>query len=291
MFANRKFAVPLFALLYLLTIVCAFEADGFFYKRQDNVIGGTGPTSTFDNPSDITTSTPTVGFTTSEFGGLPTTTETPPLPPTTLIPNPPTTFTSTIPPTTPPSTSPSTSSPASSTPTSESTSEDTNDEDSATITSFELTTFTSALVSTSAQVFVTTILTVSGDHTVPVEVTTSRPITFTTGFVTGTHTALIQPGDDNGGQNSGMESKTKALIGGLVGGIGGLLLLGGIGIAFWKVWGRKRRNVDDDDDIHSGTGMSESVHRDKRSSVGQPFQATLDRYHEQPANTNPAANF
>jgi len=111
----------------------------------------------------------------------------------------------------------------------------------------------------------------------------------TTGFVTGTTTPSVQDGDHNGG-SSGLSSKSKGIIGGVVGGIGGAILLGGIIFAVWRVWGRKRHQLDDDEDIMSSTTAHDSEMRQNAGGAA-PFQSTLDQYHQPPRNVNAAANF
>jgi len=96
-------------------------------------------------------------------------------------------------------------------------------------------------------------------------------------------------GSSGGSGSSGLSSSTKKVIGGVVGSIGGVILLGGIAVVVWRVWGRKRRSgYDDSDPIDSQPGSSG---REKRSSVSghSPFRSTLDQYHSQPVNT--ASNF
>ena len=96
-------------------------------------------------------------------------------------------------------------------------------------------------------------------------------------------------GSSGGSGSSGISSSTKRVIGGVVGGIGGFILLGGIAVVVWRIWGRKRRSgYDENDPMDSQPGSSG---REKRSSVSghSPFRSTLDQYHSQPVNT--ASNF
>ena len=97
-------------------------------------------------------------------------------------------------------------------------------------------------------------------------------------------------GTNGGSGSTGISSSTKKVIGGVVGGVGGAILLGGIAIVVWRIWGRKQRSgYDDNDPMDSQPGSSG---REKRSSVsGQsPFRSHLDQYHQtQPVNT--ASNF
>ncbi|KAK0313545.1 hypothetical protein LTR29_017147 [Friedmanniomyces endolithicus] len=75
-------------------------------------------------------------------------------------------------------------------------------------------------------------------------VTTDRIVTSTTGFATATLTPALQNG---GGSGSNLSTSSKSIVGGVVGGIGGAVLIGGIAVVAWRLWGRKRR-VDSGED-------------------------------------------
>lgn len=95
---------------------------------------------------------------------------------------------------------------------------------------------------------------------------------------------------DGGSGSSGLSSSQKSVIIGVVVGVGGAILLGGLAFVAWRVWGRKRQTVDEDDDLmHSNPSSSG---REKSGSVGgnNPFRATLDQYHT-PGPVNTASNF
>jgi len=80
---------------------------------------------------------------------------------------------------------------------------------------------------------------------------------------------------------------SKKIIGGLVGGVGGAILLGGIILVCWRIWGRKRSSGEDDD-----YGSAGSLNREKEPS-GQLTADTedpLQRY-QAPGRPNAAANF
>lgn len=84
-----------------------------------------------------------------------------------------------------------------------------------------------------------------------------------------------------------MSVGSKKIIGGVVGGIGGAILLGGIALVCWRIWGRKRTTGDDDD-----YGSAGSLNREKGPS-GQLTADTedpLQRY-QTPGRPNAAANF
>jgi len=74
----------------------------------------------------------------------------------------------------------------------------------------------------------------------------------------------------------------------VVGGVGGAILLGGIAIVIWRVWGRKKRVTEDDADLMAGTGAALG---DKPHSANSPFQSNLEQYHTPSGRPNAAANF
>jgi hypothetical protein len=131
---------------------------------------------------------------------------------------------------------------------------------------------------------------VSGSQTFASTVVSSRTIASTTGFATVTSAASLNNGGDNGSGSSGLSSSSKKIIGGVVGGVGGAILLGGIAIVCWRIWGRKQRGLEDDDDLMGGTG---SAVGEKPLSANQntPFQTNLEQYHNPGGRPNAAANF
>ena len=69
------------------------------------------------------------------------------------------------------------------------------------------------------------------------------------------------------------------------------MLIGGIAVVAWRIWGRKRNAVGEGQDLdHSQPGSSG---REKTSSVSgnSPFRSTLDQYHHPSAPVNTASNF
>jgi hypothetical protein len=72
----------------------------------------------------------------------------------------------------------------------------------------------------------------------------------------------------------------------VVGGIGGAILLGGIAIAVWRVYGKKKRNGDEDD-LYDPNANHEKT---STSTDNSPFKNTLDQYHN-PGPVNTASNF
>ncbi|KAL2042193.1 hypothetical protein N7G274_004681 [Stereocaulon virgatum] len=134
--------------------------------------------------------------------------------------------------------------------------------------------------------FLTTLVSVSGSSTFSSVQTTSRVVD----AAAATSGAPGLVGGNGGSGSSGISSSTKKTIGGVIGGVGGAILLGGLAIVAWRIWGRKRRSGHDENDpMDSQPGSSG---REKRSSVSghSPFRSTLDQYHQaQPVNT--ASNF
>jgi hypothetical protein len=119
--------------------------------------------------------------------------------------------------------------------------------------------------------------------------TGSRTAVITTGSVQVTDPASLSNGgsDSNGG---GLSSSNKKIIGGVVGGVGGAILLGGIAIVCWRIWGRKKHITDDDADLMAGTG-SALGDKPAGSSANSPFQSNLEQYHNPGGRPNAAANF
>ncbi|KAL2355573.1 hypothetical protein BJ546DRAFT_635819 [Cryomyces antarcticus] len=141
----------------------------------------------------------------------------------------------------------------------------------------QLTTATSALVTSATQRYVTTVVTVSGGSTISQVLTTSRVVASTTGFATYTSAASLNSGGGDGSSGSGLSSKSKSVIGGVVGGVGGAILLGGIALVAWRVWGRRGHRLDEDDELMGS--RNDSIQREKvgnRAAANTPFQSTLD---------------
>ena len=108
---------------------------------------------------------------------------------------------------------------------------------------------------------------------------------------TGSSAASLSGSNSSGG-SSGLSSTSKSIIGGVVGGIGGAILLGGLAVVVWRIWGRKRRSggYNDHDPIDSQPGSSG---HEKASSLNgnTPFRSTLDQYHNPAGPVNTASNF
>ncbi|KAF2441405.1 hypothetical protein P171DRAFT_523418 [Karstenula rhodostoma CBS 690.94] len=143
---------------------------------------------------------------------------------------------------------------------------------------------TRALISTEIQP-VTTIVTITsnGQNVVQTSVG-SRTVEHTTG-TTVEALPTTQASNSSGG---GLSSTNKSIIGGVVGGVGGAILLGGIALVCWRMWGKKKRVTEDDADLMAGTG---SALGDKTQSSASPFQSNLEQYHNPGGRPNAAANF
>ena len=88
-----------------------------------------------------------------------------------------------------------------------------------------------------------------------------------------------------------MSSQTKSVIIGVVVGVGGAIVLAGLALIAWRIWGR-RKTVEESDGLMSyGNGPEKS--EVGTSAVGPtrtPFQSTLESYHA-PTQVNTASNF
>jgi uncharacterized membrane protein YebE (DUF533 family) len=103
---------------------------------------------------------------------------------------------------------------------------------------------------------------------------------------TGYATATILPSLANGGGNgSNLSTSSKKVIGGVVGGIGGAIVIGGIALVAWRLWGKKKGQQLPQDDYDAGR---DSVIQEKRRS-SQPFQT--NSYQNPNGAVNTASNF
>lgn len=116
-------------------------------------------------------------------------------------------------------------------------------------------------------------------------VTTDRVVSSTTGYATATISPSLANGGGNGSGN--LSSSSKKVVGGVVGGIGGAVLIGGIALVAWRLWGKKKREQLPQDDFLDS--QNDSIRREKRHS-GQPF-GNLDQYHNPNGQVNTASNF
>lgn len=78
-------------------------------------------------------------------------------------------------------------------------------------------------------------------------------------------------------------------------GIGGAAILAGLFVVAWRIWGRKK-SQDDDDGLMGYRGGSSGKGHEKSNSVSaagapNPFQSTLEGYHNPTRNVNASSNF
>ncbi|KAL8938844.1 MAG: hypothetical protein Q9211_003010 [Gyalolechia sp. 1 TL-2023] len=145
-------------------------------------------------------------------------------------------------------------------------------------------------VSSRTQQFVTTVVIVSSGSTRTNVFTTSGLVPVSTSSATSTSSPSLDTGE-NGSTKSGLDSSQKRIIIGVVVGIGGAILLGGLAVVAWRIWGRNGRSNDDDNDL-MGSHPGSSGHEKRSSISGQsPFRSTLDQYHNHGGPPNTASNF
>jgi len=90
-----------------------------------------------------------------------------------------------------------------------------------------------------------------------------------------------------------MSTQTRNTVIGVVVGIGGAILLAGLGIVAYRIWGRKK---DDDDDGLMGFRTGSAGQEKTGSQMGgaataNPFQSTLENYHNPARQVNASSNF
>jgi hypothetical protein len=76
-------------------------------------------------------------------------------------------------------------------------------------------------------------------------------------------------------------------------GVGGFIILAGLALVVYRVWGRKKADEDNDGLMSYQIG---SVGPEKTSSASggaapNPFQSTLENYHNPARNVNASSNF
>ena len=150
------------------------------------------------------------------------------------------------------------------------------------------------------QTIVTTIVSTSGSVTLSMTSTSSRVIAAALASTTSSGAPGLN-GANGGSGSSGLSPRTKSVVGGVVGGVGGAILLGGLAIVFWRVWGKNRRS-------HSNELVDSQPEKSSSVSGQSPFvsqlfstilvmeshwriqRSTLDQYHN-PGPVNTASNF
>jgi hypothetical protein len=89
--------------------------------------------------------------------------------------------------------------------------------------------------------------------------------------------------------STGMDTATRnKVIGGVVGGVGGAALLGVLILVAYRIWGKRKNQIDDTDDVLM---MGRPFNGEKSDTVAPtPFKSTLESYHN-PAQVNASSNF
>lgn len=92
-----------------------------------------------------------------------------------------------------------------------------------------------------------------------------------------------------------MSSKTKTTIIGVVCGIAGAIILAGLGFVAFRIWGKKKQTEEADGLMSYGPATSSGPEK-LGSSNGSgappnPFQSTLENYHNPARNVNASSNF
>jgi len=104
--------------------------------------------------------------------------------------------------------------------------------------------------------------------------------------------STADPSLSNSGSNSstsGLSTSARNTIIGVVVGVGGAALLLGIGYVCWRLWGNKKHNADENDDL---MGLPTSSNDMSANGTGQsPFKSTLDQYHNPAGQVNTSSNF
>jgi len=97
-------------------------------------------------------------------------------------------------------------------------------------------------------------------------------------------------GDKSSG-SSGVSSSDKKIIIGVVVGVGGAILIGALGLVFWRIHKKRNEQYGDEDDLMGGTAVGTGPREKAPSPTGNtPFKNTLDQYHN-PGPVNAASNF
>lgn len=111
--------------------------------------------------------------------------------------------------------------------------------------------------------------------------------------VTTTSTPVASPslnGDKSSG-SSGVSASDKKIIIGVVVGVGGAILIGALGLVFWRIHKKRNERYGDEDDLMGGTAVGSGPREKAPSPAGNtPFKNTLDQYHN-PGPVNAASNF
>ncbi|RDL40879.1 uncharacterized protein BP5553_00858 [Venustampulla echinocandica] len=266
----------LLSVLAFLALAQASWLDGFsLINRQNGIVNAIAavesssdlvPSDTAKNTGDskptITSPTPTPSASPSKSASAsPTPTPT------------------TTPPTTKPTSTPPTSSEDSETP-----SATTSPDAKPTTESKQPPKSTKEVTSTPSVNVITQVLTVSGSV-----VTSVSSSTNTNSASAATNEASLA---GNGEKSSGgMSSKTKNTVIGVVVGVGGAIILAGLGVVAWRIWGRKKKGDESDDLMGYRASSAAGEKTTAQGPAANPFQSTLENYHNPARNVNASSNF
>lgn len=131
---------------------------------------------------------------------------------------------------------------------------------------------------------ITTVVSVSGSATYSNVITTSA-------LQAVTQTPTPSGLGDKGSDGQGLEPAQKRLIIGVVVGVGGVILLGGLAIVAWRIWGKRKEPADDDHELIDSLPGSSSHEKSTSLTGNSPFRSTLDQYHKPAGPVNTASNF
>jgi len=132
----------------------------------------------------------------------------------------------------------------------------------------------------------TSVLTVSGGSLS----TSYSSSTVSSAKSTGTPAASLSSDSTS---STSMSTKTRNTVIGVVVGVGGAIVLVGLGVVAWRIWGRKK-NEDENDGLMGFRDGSSGMGHEKTgsaSAAGNPFQSTLENYHNPARNVNASSNF
>jgi len=88
-----------------------------------------------------------------------------------------------------------------------------------------------------------------------------------------------------------MSKSTKNTVIGVVVGVGGFAVLAGLGYVAWRIWGRKKDDPYESDELMGTSEIKTAPPGSAGASTASPFQTTLDQYHAPGRTVNASSNF
>ncbi|KAF7194692.1 hypothetical protein HII31_03954 [Pseudocercospora fuligena] len=120
-------------------------------------------------------------------------------------------------------------------------------------------------------------------------VTTEQVVASTTGYATATISPSLADGGSGG---SSLSTSSKKIIGGVVGGIGGAILVGGLAVVAWRIWGKKKRQAVPQDEYMDSQNDSLRKERIASGSGLERYQQPHNAPYQNPGGSvNTASNF